>query len=98
MRSLRSLSVAHQLGHVLMAERDEKVSLLRRLIQHALATARYNIFYGEGRDHYDVRGRTAHESIFNVKDGRVRCPSTHQGYSPFSTRYRGASRGVVDLA
>jgi len=36
-----------------------------------------------------VRGRTAHESIFNVTDGRYRCPSTQQGYSGFSTWTRG---------
>src|ERR1700746_3606509 len=29
-RSLRSLAVAHQLGHVLMAEHDERISLLER--------------------------------------------------------------------
>src|SRR5438270_4755425 len=66
MRSLRSLAVAHQLGHVLMGERDEKISLLQRLLDHACATARYSIYYGEGRDAYDVRGRTAHESVFNL--------------------------------
>ena len=31
----------------------------------------------------------AHESIFNVKDGSYRCPSSQQGYSPFSTWTRG---------
>src|SRR2546427_5384246 len=50
LRSLRSLAVAHQLGQVLMGERDQKISLLQRLIQHAQATARYNVYYGEGRD------------------------------------------------
>src|SRR5690606_23932843 len=35
MRSLRSLAVAHQLDHVLMGERDVRISLLRRLVQHA---------------------------------------------------------------
>src|SRR6266478_3706910 len=35
-RSLRSLAVAHQLGHVLMGERDQKISLLGRLVQHAV--------------------------------------------------------------
>jgi hypothetical protein len=30
-----------------------------------------------------------HESIFNTNDGRYRCPSTQQGYSPFSTWTRG---------
>ncbi len=88
-RSLRSLAVAHQLGHQLQAENDQRISLLDRLIQHARSTARYNVFYGEGRDAYDVRGRVAHESIFNCSDGRYRCPSTQQGYSPFSTWTRG---------
>ncbi|HUG90604.1 MAG TPA: hypothetical protein VML55_07215, partial [Planctomycetaceae bacterium] len=60
-----------------------------RLIQHARTTARYNVYYGEGRDAYDVRGRVAHESLFNTNDGRYRCPSTQQGYSPFSTWTRG---------
>src|SRR5690606_8238978 len=52
-------------------------------------TAKYNVYYGEGRDAYDVAGRVVHESIFNVTDGRYRCPSTQQGYSPFSTWTRG---------
>ena len=30
-----------------------------------------------------------HESIFNTKDGNYRCPSTQQGYAPFSTWTRG---------
>jgi hypothetical protein len=89
MRSLRSLAVAHQLGHVLMGERDRKISLLQRLVQHADTNALYNVYFGEGRDSYDVRGRVAHESIFNVNDGSYRCPSTQQGYTPFSTWTRG---------
>lgn len=88
-RSLRSLALAHQLGHALMGENDARHSLLDRLVQHARTTARYNVFYGEGRDVYDLRGRVAHESIFNRNDGRYRCPSTQQGYSPFSTWTRG---------
>src|SRR5207244_7764289 len=39
MRSLRSLAVAHQLGHVLMAERDPPLARPGRLAQHALPTA-----------------------------------------------------------
>lgn len=88
-RSVRSLAVAHQLGHVLMAERDRRISLLDRLITHADTTAKYNVFFGKGRDAYDVRGRVAHESIFNLNDGSYRCPSTQQGYSAFSTWTRG---------
>ena len=90
-RSLRVLALGHQLGHVLMGEQDERVSLLRRYLQHAEATARYNVYFGEGRDRYDVRGRVVHESIFNVTNGVYRCPSTQQGYSPFSTWTRGLS-------
>jgi unsaturated chondroitin disaccharide hydrolase len=30
-----------------------------------------------------------HESIFNTNDGHYRCPSTQQGYAPFSTWTRG---------
>jgi unsaturated chondroitin disaccharide hydrolase len=88
-RTCRILGVGHQLGHVLMGENDRRISLLDRLIQHARATADYNVYYGEGRDAYDIRGRVVHESIFNVHDGRYRCPSTQQGYAPFSTWTRG---------
>ncbi len=88
-RSLRALAVSHQLGHRLMGEQDAKINLLDRLLQHAETTARYNIFFGKGRDIYDVRGRVAHESIFNLNDGSFRCASTQQGYSPFSTWTRG---------
>jgi len=88
-RSLRSLALAHRLGHMLMDERDRPVSLLERLIQHAETTARYTVYYGEGRDAYDVRGRVAHESIFDTNDGSYRCPNSQQGYSPFSTWTRG---------
>ena len=88
-RSLRSLAMAHRLGQVLMGENDQSVSLLERLVQHARMTAKYSVYYGKGRDVYDVRGRVAHESIFNRNDGRYRCPSTQQGYSPFTTWTRG---------
>src|ERR1044071_4909538 len=98
LRSLRSLAVAHQLGHVLMGERDRKISLLERLLQHAQTTARYNIYYGQSRDSYDVRGRTAHESIFNLNDGTYRCPNSQQGYSPFSTWMRGLAWALLGFA
>jgi unsaturated chondroitin disaccharide hydrolase len=84
-RSLRSLALAHRLGHALMGEGGARISLLERLIHHASVTAEFSVYYGEGRDAYDVRGRVAHESLYNVKDGTYRCPSTQQGYSPFST-------------
>lgn len=93
-RSVRSLMMAWQLGHVLVGENDRKIDLLLRGLQHGLTTARYNVYYGDGRDAYDTpgeAGRVVHESIFNVTDGRYRCPSTQQGYSPFTTWTRGLS-------
>ena len=97
-RSCRALAVAHQLGHVLMGEQDAKISLLRRLLEHAQNTARYSIYYGEGRDAYDVRGRTAHEAVFNTASGVFRCPNSQQGYSPFSTWTRGLAWAICGFA
>ena len=88
-RSLRALAVGHQLGHSIMGENDKKTSLLERLVLHAKATADFAVYYGEGRDHYDEWGRTAHESIFNLNDGAYRCPNSQQGFSPFTTWTRG---------
>jgi unsaturated chondroitin disaccharide hydrolase len=98
LRSLRSLALAHHLGHVLMGERDRRFSLLDRLIQHALSTAEFSVYYGKGRDAYDVRGRTAHESIFNTNDGSYRCSNSQQGYSPFSTWTRGLAWAICGFA
>lgn len=97
-RSLRSLAVGHRLGHVLMGENDQKISLLERLIGHARATAQYSIYYGEGRDAYDLRGRTTHEAVFNRNDGNFRCPNSQQGYSPFSTWTRGLAWAMCGFA
>jgi len=88
-RSMRSLAMAHALGHTLGGENDVHHSLLGRLLAHARATAAYNVYFGEGRDGYDIRGRVVHESIFNLNDGNYRCPSTQQGYTPFTTWTRG---------
>lgn len=88
-RSLRALAVSHQLGHVLMGERDARISLIERLIQHARTTSQFAVFFGEGRDYYDERGRVAHESVFNLNDGNYRCPNSQQGFSPFTTWTRG---------
>jgi hypothetical protein len=97
-RTIRALSVSHRLGHVLMGENDKRISLLERMVQHAAATAKYSIYYGEGRDSYDVRGRTAHESVFNANDGNYRCPNSQQGYSPFSTWTRGLAWAMCGFA
>src|SRR5215510_11628540 len=84
-RSLRALALSHLLGHRLVEEQDAQINLLTRLLQHARATASYNVFCGKGSGPFDVRGRVAHESLFNVANGTYRGPSTQQGYSPFST-------------
>ena len=97
-RSVRVFALAHRLGHTPMEENDRRVSLLERLIQHLHATAKWAVYYGEGRDSYDIRGRVAHESIFNVNDGRFRCPGTQQGYSPFSTWTRGLAWAMCGFA
>src|SRR5260370_33672991 len=54
-RSLRALLMSHRLGHLLVAENDRRISLLDRAIGHARTTARYAVYYGEGRDAFDVR-------------------------------------------
>ncbi len=97
-RSGRALAVSHALGHVLEDEGDRVVSLLGRLIDHCRATAAYNVYYGQGRDAYDVPGRVAHESVFNTHDGRYRCPNSQQGYSPFTTWTRGLAWVMLGFA
>jgi hypothetical protein len=97
-RSCRALVVSHCLGHVLQGEGDVKIDLLDRVIQHLKATANYSVFYGEGRDSYDAWGRTAHESIFNAKDGNFRCPNSQQGFSGFTTWTRGLAWAMCGFA
>lgn len=94
-RSCRILMVSHRLGHVFQGENDAKISLLERAVQHITATAKYSVFYGEGRDSYDVWGRTAHESVFNTNDGNFRCPNSQQGYTGFSTWTRGLAWAML---
>ena len=97
-RSCRALVLSHRLGHLLQAEGDQRISLLDRAIQHIKSTAKYSIFYGDSRDTYDVWGRTAHECIFNVKDGNYRCPNSQQGYSGFTTWTRGLAWAMCGFA
>ena len=97
-RSLRALALAHRLGHRLVEEQDAQINLLTRLLQHARATATYNVFYGRGQGPFDVRGRVAHESLFNPANGTYRGPSTQQGYSPFSTWTRGLAWAMLGFA
>jgi hypothetical protein len=79
----------------LSGEQDEQVNLLDRLLQHARATARFSVYYGQGRDTYDVRGRVAHEQLFNVANGSHRGPNSQQGYSPFTTWTRGLAWAML---
>jgi unsaturated chondroitin disaccharide hydrolase len=97
-RSLRALALGFALGHTLREEQDAEVSLLERLVQHAKATAKHSVYYGRGRDRFDVRGRVAHESLFNVANGTYRGPSTQQGYSPFTTWTRGLAWAMLGFA
>jgi hypothetical protein len=110
MRTIRILGVAWQLGHVLMHENDRAANLLKRSVLHGLTTSQYIVFHGPpeaDRDlagtpyptsPYNVRGRTAHEGVFNRTDGNFRCRSTQQGYSPFSTWTRGLAWAVTGFA
>jgi hypothetical protein len=97
-RTLRSLALSHQLGHRLHEEQDAPVNLLERLVQHARATAAYSVYWGDGRDAYDVRGRVAHESIFNAANGSYRGPNSQQGYSARSTWTRGLAWAMLGFA
>ena len=97
-RSCRALVVSHALGHIFQAENDVRINLLERALQHMKATADYSVYYGEARDTYDVWGRTAHESIFNTKDGNYRCPNSQQGYTGFSTWTRGLAWAMCGFA
>ncbi len=97
-RSMRALAVSHQLGHALFSEHDVRISLLERMLVHIGTTAKYSVYYGENRDYYDVRGRTAHEAVFNVNDGNFRCPNSQQGFSPFSTWTRGLAWAICGFA
>ncbi|MBC6998471.1 glycoside hydrolase family 88 protein [Cytophaga sp. FL35] len=97
-RTIRILVVGRMLGHESSSENDVHINLLERACLHGLATAKYSIFYGEGRDEYDEWGRTAHEAIFNTNDGNFRSPSTQQGYSGYSTWTRGLSWAMLGFA
>ncbi|MGW8315958.1 MAG: hypothetical protein ACWGNV_10185 [Bacteroidales bacterium] len=97
-RTVRVLMVGHLLGHVLYGENDRRISLMGRALKHAEATAKYAVYYGEGRDVYDVWGRTAHESVFNTTDGHYRSPNAQQGYSAFTTWTRGLAWAMCGFA
>lgn len=97
-RTMRSLAIAHQLGHVPLGEQDAPFSLLRRMLQHCETTARFAVYRGENRDIYDVAGRVSHEALFNTNNGTFHCPNTQQGFSPFSTWTRAQSWVLLGFA
>ena len=97
-RSCRILMLSHGMGHVLQSDNDVKINLLDRAVQHMRATADYNVYYGDGKDHYDMWGRTAHEAIFNTNDGNYRCPNAQQGYTGRSTWTRGLAWAMCGFA
>ncbi|MEZ0542145.1 glycosyl hydrolase [Fibrella arboris] len=97
-RSCRALVISYLLGHTFQGEGDVRINLLERALLHIKATADFSVYYGEGRDSYDVWGRTAHESIFNVTDGKYRCPNSQQGYTGFSTWTRGLAWAMCGFA
>ncbi len=97
-RTCRILLVASLLGHRVLEENDREINLLERAITHCLTTAKYAVFYGEGRDAFDVWGRVAHESIFNMNDGKYRCPNAQQGYSGYTTWTRGLSWAMLGFS
>ena len=97
-RSCRILMAAHKLGHTFQGENDKVISLLGRACQHLEATAKYSVYYGEGRDSYDEWGRTTHEAVFNTNDGNFRCPNSQQGYSGFTTWTRGLAWAMAGFA
>lgn len=97
-RTCRILLVAHLLGHRVLEENDREINLLERAITHGLTTASYSVYYGEGRDAFDVRGRVAHESIFNMNNGMYRCPNSQQGYSGYTTWTRGLGWAMLGFS
>ena len=97
-RTCRVLMLAHKQGHHSLGEHDKKINLLERGVKHFLSTAKYSVFYGNGRDSYDIRGRVSHEAVFNVNDGCYRCPNSQQGYSGFTTWTRGLAWAILGFA
>ncbi|MCY4158494.1 MAG: glycosyl hydrolase [Bacteroidetes bacterium] len=97
-RSLRALAIAYLLGGELWGEQDQHHSLLERIAAHIRTTSRYIVSFSGSTDGYAVPGRVTHEAIFNVRSGSFRCPSTQQGYSPFTTWTRGLAWIILGYA
>ncbi len=94
-RTLRALAVSHQLGHVLMGENDCGSRCWIAPCSTRSATAKYSVYYGEGRDAYDVRGRVAHESIFNRQRRQLSLPQLAAGL--FAVHHLDSRAGLGDV-
>ena len=97
-RSIRILMVSHLLNHSLFGENDERINLMERAFSHLRTTCKYSIYYGEGKDQFDMAGRTAHECIFNIKNGSFRGPGSQQGYSGRTTWMRGLAWAILGFS
>ena len=81
--------MAHLLGHRLIEEHDVPVDLLGRLLHHARATARFDVYYGKAATPTTSAAARCTRACSTPTTARYRGPSTQQGYSPFSTWTRG---------
>ena len=98
-RSLRVLGLGHTLGAVLMGEGDAAIQFVGTPAPTFADNGRtITSTTAKDRDAFDIRGRVVHESIFNTNDGNYRCPSTQQGYSPFTTWTRGLAWIITGYA
>ncbi len=97
-RTIRILMLSGLMGHTLLSENESKINLLQRAADHLRTTAAYSVFYGKGRDIYDVTGRVAHECIFHTKNGTFRGPDSQQGYSGRTTWMRGLAWAMLGFA
>ena len=93
-RSLRALAISHALGHRLIEEQDAQINLLTRLLQHAQATARYNIFYGGTGAPFDVR--RPHRARKPLQRRQRHLPRTEHAAGLLAVQHLDARAGLGD--
>ena len=77
-----------------MGESDERISpAAPRSSSTPQTTARFNVYYGEGRDAYDVRGRVAHEIDLQRQRRHLPLPESPSRATRRSPPGRAASPG-----
>jgi len=94
-----ALAVSHRLGHVLMAKRSPHFAA-RTLVEHARATALYNVYYGRAAMFTTSRAAPrTRASLILISTGTpttaISLPEFATRYSPFSTWTRGPRLGDV---